>query len=214
MRQPILFYIIICCLVVAGRGTSWAKPFNADGFTAAKRLETSYFTVFMAPGVDEAMLMKGLDVRLPSERPDQAAVHSLGAMLDGFYEWASNVLEMQVAGYHGQIKVVQNERRLQDIFLRLYGIKSPPYKGFYVPEERTLYVAAPDFTKEVMAHELGHVVVSNYFVVQPSEKAAEVLAGYVEFQLRKMNAAQRQKNTAVLSFGEKLFSLYFPRPLR
>lgn len=32
---------------------------------------------------------------------------------------------------------------------------------------------------------MGHALMSHYFVVQPSVKIQEVLAGYVEYQLRK-----------------------------
>jgi len=36
-----------------------------------------------------------------------------------------------------------------------------------------------------LGHEIGHAVISNYFVVQPPIRIQEVLAGYVEYQLRK-----------------------------
>jgi hypothetical protein len=126
-----------------------------------------------------------------SEAPDNASISGLGLLLDGFYEWASDILDMHVVGYHGDIKVVQNAEELQDIYRRLYGSELSQ-KSFYLYEEDTLYVAAPDFSKEVLGHELGHVVVCNYFVVQPSAKAAEVLAGYIEYQLRKLIVAQGQ----------------------
>ena len=38
---------------------------------------------------------------------------------------------------------------------------------------------------KVLGHEIGHAVISHYFVVLPSVKVQEVLAVYVEYQLRK-----------------------------
>jgi hypothetical protein len=186
MRHYPLFNFAIIGLLLLGQGTARAELSRVDGFVAAKRIETAYFTVSLAPGVDEAGLARKLDVRRPA-RP----ASGLGEVLDRFYEWAGRVLDMQVTGYHGHVKVARDARHLKDIYLRLYGAAATPAKGFYVPEQRTLYVSAPDFTREVLAHEIGHVVVSHYFVVQPSVKAAEVLAGYIEFQLRKLIAAGR-----------------------
>jgi hypothetical protein len=37
----------------------------------------------------------------------------------------------------------------------------------------------------VLGHEIAHAIMSHYFVVLPSEKIQEVLAGFVEYQLRK-----------------------------
>jgi hypothetical protein len=191
MRQQILLFIIVCGMFVAGQGPAWARLSGSDGFVAAKRFETAYFTVSIAPGVDEERLAKSLEASLPSEIAEQESIPDLGGMLDGFYEWAGRLLDMPVTGYHGDIKVVQNAKELRDIYLRLYGTESSPFTGFYVFEEDTLYVAASDFTQEVIAHELSHVVVSNYFVVQPPAKAAEVLAGYIEYQLRELIKAKR-----------------------
>jgi len=189
MRHKFLFYTVVTiCMAITGLGTASAGVPGGDGFVAAKQLETSYFTVSIAPGVDEAKLVQGLRMA-----PHSASGCGLGGMLDGLYEWASKLLYMHVPGYHGEIKVARDTRQLQDIYRRLYGTSVPAHKGFYIYEQDTLYIAASDLTKEVMGHELGHVVVSNYFVVQPSVKAAEVLAGYIEFQLRKMMSAQRHE---------------------
>ncbi|NTV28739.1 MAG: hypothetical protein HGA80_01515 [Candidatus Omnitrophica bacterium] len=176
-------------MAVTGQGTASAGSLDGDGFVAAKQLKTTYFTVSIAPGVDEGRLVQNLDIRM---MPDNASSSVLGDMLDGFYEWASNVLDMRVPGYHGDIKVVRDARQLQAIYRCLYGTSTQEQTGFYIYDINTLYIVASDFTKEVMGHELGHVVVSNYFVVQPSTKAAEVLAGYIEFELRKRMLVRRQ----------------------
>ena len=49
----------------------------------------------------------------------------------------------------------------------------------------TIYASAENFKIGVIGHEIAHAVISHYFVVQPSVKIQEVLAGYVEYQLRK-----------------------------
>jgi hypothetical protein len=57
--------------------------------------------------------------------------------------------------------------------------------SFYVYDLNTIYVSAGSFKREVLGHEIAHAVISHYFVVQPPMKAQEVLAGYVEYQLRE-----------------------------
>ena len=87
--------------------------------------------------------------------------------------------------FRGTIKVSRDETELADIYLRLYGTERRSEKAFYIYELNTLYVTEQDFTKEILGHEMGHAIISNFFVVPAPEKVQEVLAGYIEYQLRK-----------------------------
>jgi hypothetical protein len=95
---------------------------------------------------------------------------------------------MQLFSYRGTIKVVRDQKDLADIYLRLYGTERRSERGFYIQELNTLYVTQQDFTKEIVGHEIGHAIIGNFFVVPAPTKVQEVLAGYIEYQLRKKKA--------------------------
>jgi hypothetical protein len=54
-----------------------------------------------------------------------------------------------------------------------------------MPEGNTIYVSLKDVSLGMLAHEVAHAIISSYFVVAPPEKVQEVLAGYVEYSIRK-----------------------------
>jgi Zn-dependent peptidase ImmA (M78 family) len=94
---------------------------------------------------------------------------------------------MQLYSYRGHIKVCADERQLADVYRNLFGVSAGErhLHSFYVYEVNTIYITKESFDRFVLGHEIGHAVISNYFVVQPPVRVQEVLAGYVEYQLRK-----------------------------
>lgn len=163
-----------------------------DGFTAAKKIEGRYMTVELAPEVEQLALVQSLNIG-PQDKilagqysgSPQFSSNNLGDLMDAFFLWSSNVLDMQLFSFHGTIKVTRDEAELAEIYRRLYGTERAGEKGFYIYDINTVYVAAPDFTREIVGHEMAHAIISNFFVVQPPMKVQEVLAGYIEYQLRK-----------------------------
>jgi hypothetical protein len=184
----------VMLMLVAG-GPAFARS-PQDDFVAARKMDARYFSIQLAPGVEEMDLVKGLGIG-PEHKvlagqsvgSPQFSSNSLGDLLDAFFVWSCNILDMQIYSYRGNVKVVPDEAALADIYRKLYGIERPGEKAFYVYENNTVYVAAPHFVKEVVGHEIAHAIISNFFVVQPPEKVAEVLAGYIEYQLRKPSLA-------------------------
>jgi hypothetical protein len=171
---------------VAGATQAAAGP--SDGFTPARMIESRFFSIQLAPGVDEPGLVVSLGLGPESKvlaGQTLSSPNDLANLMDAFFIWACGVLDMQLYSYRGTIKVVRDQNELAGIYLRLYGVERRSDKGFYIYELNTLYVTAQDFSKEILGHEIGHAIISNFFVVQAPEKVQEVLAGYIEYQLRK-----------------------------
>lgn len=186
-------------IVFSGVVLFWATAANAmavdDGFGAAKKFDSNYFSVAVAPGVDEGQLTSTLNISpshkiLAGQNLKGAAFapNDLGGLLDALYIWCASVLDMQATSRRTVLKIARDEQGLKEIFTRLYAKEGFSDKAFYVYETNTLYIAAPDFTKEILGHEVGHAIISNFFVVQPPMKVQEVLAGYIEYQLRKRSS--------------------------
>ena len=186
--RAIILWAAVMVLGCAGVAAWAAGP--DDGVPVGRVIESRYFTVSLAPGVEEWSLVRSLDIApghkiivgpSPSYSPN-----SLGDLLDALFAWSGGVLDMNLYSYKGRIKVVRTTAELGEVYRRLYGVADHAEKGFYVFSLNTLFVAQEDFTKEIVGHEIAHAIISNFFVVQPPEKVQEVLAGYIEFQLRKI----------------------------
>ena len=71
---------------------------------------------------------------------------------------------------------------VQDVrsdFKRLYKM-DVDYIAFYSPSRNKVFYSAADTRLGVVAHEIGHVVVENYFTVSPSQRVHEVMAQFAE----------------------------------
>jgi len=191
MRLKFFVLAVVVFLSLAGSiVASAAGP--QDAFVAAKKFETRYFTIQLQSGIDEAALVQSLDIgpeHMMFSGQGSFSPHDLGDVLDALFSWAGGYLDMQLYSYRGKIKIVRDERGLEDVYRSLYGVEHTGEKGFYVYEGNTLYLVADDFTKEIVGHEIAHAIISNFFVVQPPAKVQEVLAGYIEYQLRKKSPA-------------------------
>lgn len=180
--------VLLAILMAAAAGVVQAATGPSDGFTPTRKIESRFFSIQLGPGVDEASLVASLGLG-PGSRvlvgQSLPTPSDLGNLMDAFFDWACGVLDMRLYSYRGTIKVVRDQAELGNIYLRLYGTERRSERGFYIFELNTLYVTAQDFTKEILGHEIGHAIISNYFVVPAPEKVQEVLAGYLEYQLRK-----------------------------
>ena len=77
-------------------------------------------------------------------------------------------------------------KALNSYYDQLYHADIPAEtQAFYQEDNRSIYISAEYFTREVLGHEIGHAIMSGYFVVQPSLKIQEVLCGYIAYQLKK-----------------------------
>ncbi|NTV29253.1 MAG: hypothetical protein HGA80_04140 [Candidatus Omnitrophica bacterium] len=194
MRKSIWLLIYSFVLVVwLCPVRAWAGPAIDDGIQSARKMDSGHFSIFLSAGVDEDQLLKRLDIgpdhKILAGQTLQGAVFSPGSLtdlLDALFIWSCGVLDMNLYNYRGNIKIVKEPGQLGEVYLKLYGVPGHADKAFYIYETNTIYITEQDFTKEILGHEIAHAIISNFFVVQPPQKVAEVLAGYIEFQLRKL----------------------------
>jgi hypothetical protein len=157
-----------------------------DGFGPARKIESKHFTVYYAPELDPNKLAQGLDISpLDKVISGGSYQNDLGGMIDTLFSQVCDILDMQLYSFHGNIKVCRDSKQISDIYNNLFDKELTQSHSFYVYALNTVYISAQHFKREVLGHEIGHAVISHYFVVLPSVKIQEVLAGFVEYQLRK-----------------------------
>ena len=77
------------------------------------------------------------------------------------------------------IVIQPDAREVQKDFRRLYGV-DVNYIAFYSPSKNRVFYSADNGSLRVVAHEIGHVVVENYFTISPPQRIHEVLAQFAE----------------------------------
>lgn len=162
-----------------------------DGFGPARKIEGKHFVIYYAPQLDTSNLARHLNIR-PS---DELLVgktggmrfsgdSSLADMVDTLFMQVCDILDMQLYSFEGNLKVCQEPGQLNNIYKNLFD-RDLNSHSFYVYDLNTIYISADNFSREILGHEIAHAVISHYFVVLPSVKIQEVLAMYVEYQLRR-----------------------------
>jgi hypothetical protein len=189
------FYCIICLVLLLLPAAGIVYGFD-DGFGSARRVEGKYFNIYYAPQVDPAELAQRLNIGAADRvltggstekwgsDYEAVSVEGLADMVDTLFLRVSDILDMHIYSFNGNIKVCRNEAQLNSIYTELFG-RDLESHTLFVADLNTIYTSPDNFTKEVLGHEIAHAIMSRYFVVQPPVKVAEVLAGYVEYQLRK-----------------------------
>ena len=183
---------LACLVLVFSLSSAYACAQNEDGFGASTKIEGEHFTICYKSGIDPSRLLEGLkisptDTILSGRSVDTSSVdRKLSSMMEILFARASDILDLHVYSYKGSIKIFTSLKELTEYYNRLYHAHLPcTGYAFYLPDYKTIYISAEYFTREVLGHEIGHAIMSSYFVVQPSVKIQEVLAGYIEYQLRK-----------------------------
>ena len=175
-----------------GAGSAFALEVD-DGFGPAREAQGKHFTVYYPPEVEAFSLLRELRISASDQvlaggtlsRGDSAGAE-LADMVDILFNRVCNILDMQLYSYKGNIKVCASQSQLNVIYTNLFE-KELTRKSFYINDLNTIYISAESFTREILGHEMAHAIICHYFVVAPSVKVQEILASYVEYQLRKFN---------------------------
>jgi hypothetical protein len=175
-RIFILFVITVCC------GISSYNAFSQEE-SLATLAKGQYYTIFGARSLDTGALVRTLDIGTIS-RSGISSASSLADSIDALYSQVSDTLDIHIYSYHGKLKFLANQSEVSSVFNGIFGHPFPE-RSFYLHERNTIYISADDTTMGMLGHEMAHAIISHYFVTPPPEKVQEVLAGYVEYHLRK-----------------------------
>lgn len=181
MAKKLLISLFAACLVFRASSGFCLD----DGFGSAKKVQGQHFTLMYAPQVDFSGLSMSLDFR-PADMLSSggSTSGSLTDMLDSLFTKVCDIMDMQLYSYQGTIKVCRDAEQLNSVYRVIFG-RDLTLSSFYVNDLNTIYIDQQHFTQWVLGHEMSHAIQCHYFVVPPPVKVSEVLAGYVEYQLRK-----------------------------
>jgi len=159
-----------------------------DGFTLSRKAEGRHFTIYYSPKLDLEGLAQQLNIS-PADKilasGSTKGLSGLVGMVDTLFTQVCDILDMQLYSYTGIIKICQDYSQLSQLYRNLFNADLGGMLSFYVNDSNTIYISQENFKRSVLGHEIAHAIIAHYFVVQSPVKVQEVLAGYVEYQLRK-----------------------------
>ena len=182
MRFLKIIFFVVCFFLTS----SWVYAVD-DGFGAAKSMESQHFVISYSSQLDPYSLLEKLNIGpadLVLSEGSNLKGDSLVIALDTLYNIVMKDLDMYLYTLQGNLKICNDRNQLNNLYASIFGHELKT-SSFYINDYNTIYISADDFTKEILGHEIAHLIISHYFVVPPPEKVAELLAGYVEYQLRK-----------------------------
>lgn len=181
--------VIACCLWLLMPALVCSA---SDDFGGAAKIDTDHFTFYYKPGVDINNLISQLHISQTDQVLTNQSLNTsspqaeLAGMIEILFARASDVLDMHIYSLKANILIFLNQQDLTNYYNNRFHAQIPcTGYGFYLDDSKTIYMSAENFRREILGHEMGHAIMSRYFVVQPSVRIQEVLAGYIEYQLRK-----------------------------
>lgn len=101
------------------------------------------------------------------------------AKLDTIIEKAETVLDMFPDKLHITVVLLPSKVEVGAMYFAKYG-KKANHIAYYSLQEDTIYISVDDAKLRVIAHEIGHAIVDQYFQVRPPYTIHELMAQFTE----------------------------------
>ncbi len=103
--------------------------------------------------------------------------------VDLIYGRVQEILDMHSRPEGLTIVLLPSEAEVQQAYQKQYN-RHPGYIAFFSPEQNSIYLAVDKVDIRVLAHEMAHAVIHQFFQKRPPERVHELLAQYVERQFK------------------------------
>lgn len=99
--------------------------------------------------------------------------------IDAIISRVQKILDMRPEDLHFIVLLLDTKKEVLESYKKMYGNESG-YIAFYSVGKNTVYVSIENTELKIIAHEIGHAIIENYFEVSPPRKIHEVLAQFAE----------------------------------
>ncbi len=186
-KKPVITALFILAALVKN-GYCAIDSAAAGQYDAWTNFSGNYFDIHSEPGVDLNQVYRMLTRRFYYAN---SAAHlgqftdvkeKIAFRLDELMERVKQVLDIYPNAFKVDIRIYKTRKELNAQYFDIF--KAPAeHKSFYIHKFQIIYVSEEDISDSLMAHEMGHIVLDNYFRVVPPEKIREMIASYVDLHL-------------------------------
>lgn len=186
-KKPVITALFIFAVLVKN-GSCSADPVAAGQYKVWVNFSGNYFDIYVEPAVDLNHVYRMLTRRFYYAN---TAAHlgqfsgvkeKIAFRLDELMERVKQILDIYPQSCRADIRIYKTRKEVNERYFDIFKAAAG-HKSFYIHKFRTIYVSQEDINDSVMAHEMGHVVLDNYFQIVPPEKIREMIASYVDLHL-------------------------------
>jgi hypothetical protein len=157
---------------------------------SAETIETKYFTVSLCEGCSLSSFAEKINAtglfRLDALSANGSDIRSvIKEGIDALFLEVCDALDFTLKSYRGSLVVYPDIVEVSKVAYGDSQIITANLPSLYIPSHNTIYISFKDMNAGMLAHEMAHAVICSYFVVAPPTKVQEILAGYVEYSVRK-----------------------------
>ena len=153
-----------------------------------QRVDSRYCTIWIDPSVGSERVFRRISVwRVqPQVRAaaDSTLEEQLAAKFDTLLLRVQGLLDMYPPGIHIMFRITRDREAIDRVHRAQYG-SGVDAQAIYLFEINTVYADYAEISESVVAHEMAHAVIDHYFGVRPPRKVEEMLAIYVDENLRE-----------------------------
>ena len=190
MRRGLWIIVAICCALTFGLPGEWGLPAGECRAAGGEYTVVTQHTTLVFNAVEDmAVFNKAINYPGGSSlasfftAPDVKEVESeLVRKVDLLFVKVQQILDMHQEMRKIRVRLFSNDEQLAEAYKKIYRQKIN-VRGWYVYEFDTVFLNVRDVHEGMLAHELGHAVISHFFTVQPPRATAEILAEYVDKHL-------------------------------
>jgi len=196
-KSRLLFLIIFSTFYIAAISPpAYSQQFGIDGPEGNIEdwtiIESIYATIYIEKNIGLSNVAKRINVNFARYDPVEKKLffdqgfsdeERLANKIDIIARKAKKILDMYPSGLHINIRIYANEEKLWDTYEDVFKERKE-YRAFYIHKFNTIYISYGNVSESILAHEIGHSIIDNYFDIIPPDKVRELLACYVDVHLK------------------------------
>ena len=166
------------------------SPNSAEAGRIALAARGEYFDIYADRSIDiyDLLIKLDHDYSLRLQDPERPAARDLKEALfdtfDELFREVEGILNITIPAFHGQVHILKDQSAVSKEFKRLNHTECAE-AGFYYPRKNIVFISFDGLALGAMGYQVAQAILERYFVVTPPGNVREVLAGYVEYNLRK-----------------------------
>lgn len=177
---------IICVLCLAAFSVTEA----AIAEDAFNEIENGNITIYYSQDINIRSLSRRLNIDFIRQsyfsKPSLINLsddEALAAKTEYIFTKVESILSMYPPDMKINIKIFKTKEQLADAYFDIFK-RTDSAVSFYVHKYNTMYTYERGLTENVLAHELAHCVIDNYFKIVPPSNTAEIIAQHVDQHLK------------------------------
>ena len=177
--------ILIPALILLTFSSALVIYCQTQSWQGTERLASGYAKIFCESEetlrlFNKRLKLGSLSSLLRGRGPRELSLEGqVSEKVDTIVERVKTILEMHPKNFRVSINVLPDADSVRAVYRRKY-YRDVDFVAFYAPSEKAVYVAADEVKSLVLAHELAHAVIDQFFGVAAPVKIHELLAQYVE----------------------------------